>query len=51
MNPETSGKSPNTPKSPESSGFSTPEFPGFIPETLIHNATQIDHPNSEIMQI
>jgi hypothetical protein len=48
MNPGDSGKSPDTPGSPESPGFSTPEFPGFIPETLIHNAAQIDHPNSEI---
>jgi hypothetical protein len=46
--PETPRKNPDTPESLESLGFPTPEFPGFIPETLIHNAAQIDHPNSEI---
>jgi hypothetical protein len=48
MNPGGSGKNPDTPEGPESPGFPTPEFPGFIPKTLIHNVAQIDHPNSEI---
>jgi hypothetical protein len=49
VNPGDSGKSPETPESPESPGFSTQAFPGFIRETLTHNAARIDHPNSEIM--
>jgi hypothetical protein len=49
MNPGDSGKNPDTPETSESPGFPTLEFPGFIPETLIHNAAQIDHPNIEIM--
>jgi hypothetical protein len=49
MNPGDSGKNPDTPKSPESPGFPTPEFPGFIPKTLIHNEVQIIYPNKEIM--
>jgi hypothetical protein len=32
-----------------SPGFSSPEFPGFIPETLSHNTAQINHPNYEIL--
>jgi hypothetical protein len=49
MNPGDSGKKSGYFGKSGESGFPTPEFPGFIPETLIHNAAQIDHPNSEIM--
>jgi hypothetical protein len=49
MNPRDSGKNLDTLECLESPGFPTPEFPGFIPETIIHNAAQIDHPNREIM--
>jgi hypothetical protein len=31
------------------SGFSNPEFPGFIPETLTLNGAQINQPNCEIL--
>jgi hypothetical protein len=31
------------------SGFSNPEFPGFIHETLTLNAAQINQPNCEIL--
>jgi hypothetical protein len=49
--PETPRKSLDTPDSPEYPGFSTPEFPGFVPETLTHNAAGTIHPNREMLQI
>jgi hypothetical protein len=48
---ETPRKSLDTPDSPEYPGFSTPEFPGFVPETLTHNAAGTIHPNREMLQI
>jgi hypothetical protein len=29
--------------------FSSPEFSGFTPKTLTHNAAQVIHPNFEIL--
>jgi hypothetical protein len=51
MNPVDYGKNPDIPGSPESPGFSSPEFSGFTAKTLTHNTAQINHPKHEIMQI
>jgi hypothetical protein len=49
MNPGDSGKKFGYSGKSGESGFFNPGVSGFYTEALIHNAAQIDHPNSEIM--
>jgi hypothetical protein len=49
LNPGDSGKKYRHSGKFEESGFSNPEFSGFIPETLTLNAAQNNQPNYEIL--
>jgi hypothetical protein len=51
VNPGDSRKKSGYSGKSEESGVSIPEFPGFTPETLTHNAAGTIHPNREILQI
>jgi hypothetical protein len=48
LNPRDSGKKSRHSGKSGVSEFSNPEFPGFMPETLTLNATQINQLNCEI---
>jgi hypothetical protein len=51
LNPGDSGKKSGHSGKSGGSGFSNPEFPGFILETLTLNVAQINKPNCDKLQI